>query len=157
MRDLILRRGEFGSAVIANRNFLKGEDIFEFTGAIMKRADLPALIRPEDDRYIQIGIDKYLGPSGDFDDFFNHSCTPNSGIVIEKRVMLVAIMNIRKGEEIVLDYSTTMDEDDWEIECKCRSKNCRKRIRDFKHLPRDTQCSYIALGIVPIFIQEQLR
>lgn len=103
----------------------------------MKRKELPELVTPEDDRYIQVGKDKYLGPSGDYDDFFNHSCNPNSGIKIKgNRVILIAIKNIKKGKEITWDYSTTMDEDEWEMCCMCKIKNCRKIIRDFKYLPK---------------------
>lgn len=102
---------------------------------------------------MQIGKNVYMGPSGGLDDLVNHSCNPNSGLMIQgKRAILVAIKNIRKSEEITMDYSTTMDEDDWEMDCKCQSKNCRKRIRDFKYLPKETQQAYMVWGIVPKYI-----
>lgn len=89
---------------------------------------MPKLIKPEYDRYIQVGEDKYLGPSGDFDDFINHSCDPNSGIQIKgKKVVLLAIKDIKQNEEITWDYSTTMDEDDWEMDCQCGCLKCRKK------------------------------
>ena len=111
-----------------------------------------------EDHYVQIDKNLYMGPSGGVDDFFNHSCNPNSGLKIEgKRVILVAIKNIKKNKEIMWDYSTTMDEDDWELDCTCGSKNCRKRIRDFKYLPKEIQQKYIKLGIVPKYIMENLK
>jgi SET domain-containing protein len=59
------------------------------------------LNKPEDDRYVQVDKNKYLGPSGDFDDLVNHSCNPNSGLKIKnKKAILIAIKNIKKGEEI---------------------------------------------------------
>ena len=71
--------------------------------------------------------------------------------------MLVAIMDIHEGEEITWDYSTTMNEDDWEMDCVCGSKNCRGRIRDFKYLPENVQQKYINLRIVPKYILENLK
>jgi len=50
-----------------------------------------------------------------------------------------------------------MDEDDWELDCICESKNCRKKISDFKHLPKAIQQKYIKLGIVPKYILENLK
>lgn len=98
-----------------------------------------------------------MGPSGDTDDFFNHSCAPNAGLKIDGKVFLIAIQNIANGDEITWDYSTTMDADDWEMDCNCGSKNCRGRIRDFKYIPQDTQKRYLDLGIVPEYISKNFR
>lgn len=153
MGSLILTQSKLGKAVLANKNFKIGEEIIEFRGQPMKREELPKLVTLEDDRYIQVGKNKYLGPSGGYDDFFNHSCNPNSGIkIVGKKVTLIAIKDIKKNEEITWDYSTTMDEDDWEMDCSCKSKNCRKKITDFKYLPKPIQQKYRALKIVPKYI-----
>lgn len=158
MTNLFFGQSELGKTVFANKDFKKGEEIIEFKGQQMKRRELPELVKPEDDRYIQVGKNKYLGPSGDIDDFFNHSCNPNSGIkIVGKRVILITLEDIKKSEEITWDYSTTMDEDEWEMDCMCKSKNCRKRIRDFKYLSKEIQQKYIRLGIVPKYILENLK
>ena len=99
-----------------------------------------------EDHYVQIDRNLYMGPSGGADDFFNHSCNPNAGLKIKGRdVFIVAIKNILKGNEVAWDYSTTMDETDWEMTCACGSRNCRHRIRDFRFLlhPRN------ATGVSP--------
>jgi len=103
-----------------------------------------------------------MGPSGGIDDFFNHSCEPNAGLVIkEKKIFLKAIKNIKKGSEITWDYSTTMYEaefpDKWEMDCVCGSKKCRQRIVDFKELPKKIQLRYIKAGVVPAYILARLR
>ncbi len=153
MNDLVLGETELGKAVFANRDFYIGEIIIDFKGEPMRKKDLPVILNPEDDRYLQIGPNKFIGPSGDFDDFFNHSCNPNSGIIFKGgRIILVSIMNIMKGEEIVFDYSTTVDGDKWNMECKCGSENCRKIIGDFKFLPEEVKNRYISLGIVPGYL-----
>lgn len=150
MVGLITKETKNGKSIFSNKKFRKGEEIFEFKGNFFTFDQLPTPYNEVDDHYVQIGEDLYMGPSGGQDDFFNHSCNPNSGLKINnKKVFLVAIKDIKKDEEIVWDYSTTMDEDEFEMNCNCESKNCRKIIRDFKHLPEELKQKYASLGIVP--------
>lgn len=164
--EVIVKKTEIGEGVFANREFKKGENVFEFKGEVVKGDDIPEIINPEDDRFMQIGEDLYIGRSGNTDDLFNHSCNPNSGMFFVKseegggkrtRYFLRAIKNIKKDEEITWDYSTTMDEDGWEMDCLCGSKNCRHKIRDFKYLPKKVQDNYIRKGMVPSYIIEGLK
>lgn len=100
--------------------------------------------------------------------FFNHSCEPNSAII--KQHELVAIKEIKKGEEITFDYSATewtdasfsewTDPHDknyqkWEIVCRCGSSSCRKLIDDFASLPSSLQALYVKNGWVQDFIIER--
>ncbi len=104
---------------------------------------------------LQIGPDLYIGESGQADDFVNHCCEPNAGMRIEGTdVRLIAMADISIGEQILFDYSTTMDEDDFEFDCLCGSPVCRGRIRDFKHLPPDLRTKYNKLGVVPAYNQK---
>ena len=143
-----------GRAVFADRNISKGETVLVFKGELLHNADIvPGSY--EEEHSIQIGPDLYLGPSGELDDFVNHSCNPNAGLkMIEGKLVLVALKKIKKRDEICFDYSTSMEEDRWEMECSCGSRNCRKVIRDFKHLPKKTRQKYFRLGIVPEFISD---
>lgn len=50
-----------------------------------------------------------------------------------------------------------MDEDNWTMKCNCGDKDCRKIIKDFKHLPRSTKEKYIKLGIVPDYVKKNLQ
>ena len=87
---------------------------------------------------LQIGPDLYIGASGGLDDFINHSCEPNAGLRIEgTTVDLHAIRDIAAGEEILFDYSTTLDEDDFTMSCQCGAPSCRETIGDGKYLPED--------------------
>jgi len=153
MNNLVLGETELGKAVFANRDFGNGEVIIDFKGEPMRKKDLPIIMGSGDDHYLQIGPNKFIGPSGDFDDFFNHSCNPNSGIIFKDgRIFLVSITDIKKGEEIMFDYSTTVDGDKWNMSCKCGSKNCRGIIGDFKFLSEGVKQKYISLGIVPNYL-----
>jgi len=155
---LIVKNTKNGRGVFANRNFKKGEAIFEFHGNFCTYEESPTPYNEVEDHFVQIGENLYMGPSGNIDDFFNHSCNPNSGLKINgKKVFLIAIEDIKKDDEITWDYSTTMDEDDWEMDCNCDSKNCRGRIRDFKYLPSDIQKRYLDLGIVPEYISKNFK
>jgi SET domain-containing protein len=151
--DFEIRQTPNGKGVFALKDFLQGESLFAFTGKIFRPEEVPENYDNIDDHYVQIGKELYMGPSGEIDDLFNHSCDPNSGLKIDgEKVTLAAIRDIKKGEEIVWDYSTTMDEDDWELECSCQSPKCRGKIRDFKYLPEDLRAKYINMGIVPEYV-----
>ncbi|MCI0451684.1 MAG: SET domain-containing protein-lysine N-methyltransferase [Candidatus Latescibacteria bacterium] len=76
---------------------------------------------------IQIEEDLYLvtaneGPA----DWVNHSCDPNSGLV--GQVVLVALRDIRVGEEISFDYATSDGSPYDEFECHCGTKTCRHHV-----------------------------
>lgn len=98
---------------------------------------------------LQVGEKEYI----DFQEpgvLVNHSCSPNAGI--NNSLKLIAIKDIFLGEEITFDYSTTMDEDYWTMQCFCGEKSCRKIIKDFKYLSKELQEKYLKLSIVQDFI-----
>lgn len=156
VEELIIGKSNNGLGVFANRNLEINELVNVFEGNLLKHEELPHPYLL--DRCVQIGKNLYLGLSIGIGDFINHSCNPNCGIKIENnKVWLIAIKKILTGEEIGWDYSTTMDEDNWEMICNCGEENCRKRIRDFKYLPEEIQKKYIKLDIVPDYIKEALN
>ena len=105
------------------------------------------------DHSLQIDDDLYMGPSGGVDDLFNHSCNPNCGLRIDGvDVLLVAIRHIKPGDEITFDYSTTMDDGDWEMPCACGEPGCRGVVRDYHTLPPAVRSRYEWLGVVPEFL-----
>ena len=135
----------------------------EYHGQLFTREQLPYPYNAEEDHYIQIGPNVYMGPSGKADDFVNHSCDPNSGLIFENnRIQLKAIRTLQAGEEINYDYSTTMDEagiqdfGDWEMDCNCGGATCRGAITDFSFLPDSVKEKYIELAIMPEYIVNQL-
>jgi hypothetical protein len=154
--------------ISATRDFKKNEPITTLYGRLVTYRQLhsdsgmieeafyfetnkqaPSYFRKFEAHYVQIGKNLYVEPL-EYDFFINHSCEPNSGYkIIGKKAILIAIKTIKKGEEIVCDYSTTMYKDGWEMNCTCGSKNCRERVRDFNYIPWKLQQRYIQLGIVP--------
>jgi SET domain len=87
----------------------------------------------------------------------NHSCEPNCGIRDEgHRIVLFALRDIPKDEEITFDYSTTQTGGFWSMLCRCGSSQCRGMIGDFKDLPTSTRTFYIQEGAVLSYLLAEL-
>jgi D-alanine-D-alanine ligase len=56
----------------------------------------------------------------------NHSCNPNTALC---GLNVIALGDIRRGEELTLDYATLGNPDASAFECRCGAKNCRGVIR----------------------------
>lgn len=124
---------QHGRGVFAARRITAGEVILEFSGAVLSRAQVR-----EDDYHLQIDEDRYLGASGEADDYVNHSCEPNAGFAGSLR--LVALRDIEADQEITWDYSCAIDEADFPgFPCRCGSIQCRGRVQSFRHLDAATQ------------------
>src|SRR6266704_1526329 len=57
--------------------------------------------------------------------FINHSCEPNVGFA--GNVVLVAMRDIDKGEELTTDYAL-FDDSDEQMRCRCGAAGCRGQI-----------------------------
>lgn len=140
--------GALGKGVHALRPFRRGETILRFEGPELSHDEVLGM--GEAQAYtVQIGPDRYidtLHPGR----FTNHSCDPNAGIWQDR--FLVALRPILVGEQIQFDYSTTMSENHWTMQCRCGSPKCRGQIRDFHFLPVPLQAHYLRLGVVQQFI-----
>jgi SET domain-containing protein len=147
--NLEVKTSPTGRGVFATADIASGTLLMPFTGPLLRYAQTtPQTLA------LQIGPDLYVGESRGLDDCVNHSCDPNSGLVISGTdVRLYALRDIAAGEQITFDYSTTMDEDDFEFDCLCGSEICRGRVRDFKHLPEGLKRKYLALGVVPGYLR----
>jgi hypothetical protein len=76
----------------------------------------------------------------------NHSCDPNSYVkTLHGRRFVIALRDIRPGEEITYDYCINGGGDTvWT--CHCGAARCRHEIHsDFFHLPADVQIEYLPL------------
>lgn len=58
--------------------------------------------------------------------FINHSCNPNCEVdIIDGKIWISSIKNIKKDEELSYDYGYSFDPNDFRDHvCKCGSKNC---------------------------------
>lgn len=156
-----------GNGVFATMNIKKGKTICFFDGEEISLQEMSdrvdaGLERGSDP--LQIGDEVYL----DLDELsrsFNHSCNPNS--FIRGKNELVALKNIKQGEEITYDYSTTMSDNEekinatgsvlWTCKCKCLSKNCRGIVDQFKTIPKSRMNFYLKNNLVPDFILRKFK
>ncbi len=125
-----------GKGVFAKQDIKEGEIVGICEGKIYQEKDIVSSGLP-DDHFMQIGWHKFMfvePPIGNT----NHSCEPNCGI--KELIKLIALKDIKKDEEITLDYDTY--EYDWVMKCKCGSENCRKTIRGYKSLPVELKKKY---------------
>lgn len=135
-----------GIGLFAKRNIKKGETIVIARGKSYT-ADECKTSGLRDDHFMFVGWNKliFVKPPACYT---NHSCNPNAGI--KNKVKLVAVRNIKKDEEIAIDYDTI--EYEWKMKCKCGNKNCRKIIKGWKFLPKKLKKKYIKMGIVSDYL-----
>lgn len=154
---------QFGKGCFAEWPIEKGETICFFEGEelcweefykryIEGRLRLDDPLQISETEYIQL-YKPYI--------YFNHSCNPNSGFRGQNE--LIAIKNIKPGEEIFYDYSTVSWDDrwtsihgQWAMKCECREKNCRYVIGDFPTIPESQKVKYFRSGVIPNFILEKI-
>lgn len=127
-----------GKSIFAMKPFKRGEFIFLMAGPIVIKGT----------KYT-IPIAKGLWidpvPVDNFGKYVNHSCDPNAGI--KQRTMVVAFKNIKKGEEITIDYAMIVYAYRDEITekgliCNCGSKNCRGKLGAWSKLPKKIKEKY---------------
>jgi hypothetical protein len=151
----IIRIGkcDLGHGIFANKNIAKNETTLTFEGPrsnfLQTKTTGSWECMP-----LQIDSDLYIDtlPVGVF---VNHSCAPNAGIKRDKD--LVALRPISKGEEIRFDYSTTMQEKSFTMECRCGQPGCRHIVDDFNTLPETQKTAYLQKGVVMSFIARDYR
>lgn len=120
--------------IFAKRPIRKGEVISVWGGYIVTQKQFDALSRKgfrNIEHYATRVADGFYLVSCakgglEDDDFFNHSCNPNAGI--KGHIMMVALRNIRPGEEVTYDYAMTDADYDYSFPCDCGQPQCRRVI-----------------------------
>lgn len=157
--DLEVREARNGKGIFVARDFAPEEVLFEVTGKLISGDEDEDISETERDNAFRFDEDRYITPAGSIGDFLNHSCEPNAKVVKKgKKLLVVAAGPIKKGAEILIDYSTITAADDiWEMPCNCGSATCRGVVRSFDTLPAALRKSYIARGVVPAYVARQMR
>jgi SET domain-containing protein len=128
-----------GSGVFATQSIKKNTHIIEYIGE--------KITKKEGDKRSEKRIKKYLNskktgsvyifelntrydidgsPKYNKARYINHSCSPNCEVeIIRGKIWIVAIKNIKKGDELSYDYGYEFDKEDFmDHVCKCSAKNC---------------------------------
>jgi uncharacterized protein len=148
-----IKDSKFGKGLFATQNISIGTPVCSIKGRHISFKET-LLLGEKESHCIQTGSNKYIFCIPPFL-YSNHSCNPNCGI--NAGLELFALRNIAPGEELFWDYSTSMLERHWTMNCFCGSKNCRKLITDFDLIPFELQEKYLRMNIVLPFITEELR
>lgn len=131
--------GKYGKSLFAKKDFQKDEIVFVAYGPLVKEATLYTIPISND-----LKIDPTL-PEGNLCQYICHSCDPNLGI--KNRTCFVAFKDIKKDEEVTIDYGMIGYEYTDEIsetgrECKCGSAMCRGKWGCYKELSSDLKKKY---------------
>lgn len=147
-----VRPNRFGRGLFANRPISAGETVLRFRGPLI---DFERSRNPRFECFcVQVGPNSYTltwAPER----FINHNCEPNLGF--QESRTLRALRPIAAGEELTFDYSTSMAENSWTMQCGCDSPNCRHVIGDFVDLPAELKSRYRRLGIIPAWLSEDFE
>lgn len=155
----IRQTGNRGKGLFALRNFDKNQIILRIDGDHIKYSEAIDQKIPEEifSRFLQVGPELYINFEKHHSVFANHSCNPNCyAKVVLDRAFLVATIPIKKGDELIYDYSLTSTEnkDQWNFECSCGDYNCRKVISGFGQLSDTDKKKYLDMGIVPDYVKK---
>ena len=148
---VIKKVGGKGKGLFVNKDIKKGQKIFAVDLSKKKSysskeiAQNPKLQSNHCDYF---GRGRYVISFHPYS-YMNHSCNPN--ILVKYKSIaksnFIALRDIKKGEELNYDYGVNamnqFDKNDWILNCKCKSENCRKKIPcDFFKQPLDIQKKY---------------
>jgi len=130
----IARTKNISLGIFAERDIKKGETVFIFKGKTKQYFGFDLSVGKY---WLGVGNNVWIGvPKENLGHHINHSCKPNSGFKGTRTI--IAVKNIKKGEQATIDYSVTEEDLKWKMKCKCGEKNCRKTIRSVQFLPKAT-------------------
>jgi len=135
----VRKSGMEGQGVYAVSDIKEGDVIGVFGGIVIPEGELEDLKKKIGEEKLCADHAMYIYPGfimlHDYVEgcdplcFVNHSCDPSSKVV--NGIVLVALRDIAKGEEISWNYKETDDVGNWsyEFKCQCGSPNCTGFVR----------------------------
>lgn len=124
--------GLYGMGVFAVEDIEKGMVLAVFGGYVFNETDLRSLPELVQKYPFQVAENLFFGPIREEDlnnsigECFNHSCDPNAGF--RDKITLVAIEDIKMGEQVTFDYAMCMTSDIVNMDCSCGVEWCRRKI-----------------------------
>jgi len=131
-----------GKGIFANEDIKRGEVVFIKGGHILKREEL--FSSKVINSYFPLNDEYFLGAKSPEEEeaiklYENHSCNPNCGL--HGDITFVAIRDIKKDEELTVDYAF-IDNEDYSFKCTCGSDNCRGTITGYDWKLKELQDKY---------------
>lgn len=141
---------KFGRALIANLPIIETEIICKMAGPLITLKEFFDKYEWNYCNPLQVGADLYIDLIEPYV-LINHSCDPNTGV--RNNGILFALRDIPAGEELTFDYSTSVDDVTWTMECQCQSPKCRKIIGDFQSIPHAQKEFYFNKNALTAYIK----
>jgi SET domain-containing protein len=118
-----------GKGCFATKLFRKRYKIAEYAGEKISNAEARRRAHRKTLRICEVNsrwsLDGSRGGNGTH--YINHSCVPNAFMqVLYDHILFIALRDINPGEEITIDYESTLHSDD--KQCICGSEMCRGTI-----------------------------
>lgn len=137
-RTIVRRSPIHGLGVFAGVDIAKGERVIEYKARKITWAQADRWYADDESKpshtFLFTLDDKYVldgNKDGNSARWINHSCKPNcESDVVDGRIWIEALRNIKAGEELNYDYNITLDAPHTPAEkrrwsCRCGSANCR--------------------------------
>ena len=147
-----------GKGLFAVKDINKDEIIADYSGGLGEYVNgkkAGELYEKGWDHMIQVDEDLFFAATkeGDFEDadFINHSCNASCGI--KDKLKIVAMRDIKPGEEITIDYAM-MESSDYSFKCNCGSGNCRKIVTGNDWKIKELQDKYV--GYFSDYLQNKI-
>ena len=119
-----------GRGLCATKNIKKGTRIIDYIGKIITKKESNESEKFDNSKPIYLfdlnsRYDLDGNVSWNTARLINHSCSNNCDYEGKGlKLWVVAIKDIKKGEELTCDYGFSYDSDYKQFPCKCNSKNC---------------------------------
>lgn len=118
-----------GRGCFSLANFKRGRKIAEYTGERITTAEAKRRAGRRKLRICAINerwsLDGSRGGNGTH--YINHSCRPNAFMkILYGHILFIALRDIKPGEEITIDYESTLHSDT--KRCTCGAQSCRGTI-----------------------------
>ena len=118
-----------GRGCFARVHLSRGKKIAEYTGEKISNAEADRRAGRRRLRICDIdgrwSLDGSKGGNGTH--YINHSCQPNSYMkILYGHILVLALRDIAPGEELTIDYQSTLHSD--KKRCTCGSPSCRGTI-----------------------------
>jgi uncharacterized protein len=118
-----------GKGCFATQSFVRRHKIAEYSGERISNAEANRRAKRRRLRICAINTRWSLDGSrgGNGTHYINHSCEPNAFMkILYNHILFIALRDIQPGEEITIDYESTLHSDT--KRCSCRASKCRGTI-----------------------------
>jgi len=125
---LIVRSSDVHAAgVFTTTPIKKRSKVVEYIGPRISKEEGDAIYEHRDITYLfAVGKKKEVIDGHGIAMFINHSCDPNCETdEIKGKIWIIAVRDIRPGEELTYDYNLFDGDDDDPAHCHCKAKHCR--------------------------------